>query len=351
VASDKKRPVRPPGAKQARRANPALEAPQLHPIQVVARRTGLSLDLLRAWEKRYAAVTPARTRGGRRIYSDRDVERLRWLKRAVDGGRSIGQVAALETGALRRLIEADEVAESAPGATRATRPGGSGGTASRSVAATETLDACLAAALDAVERLDARGLEDALARAAIAGPHPALFERLLVPLMRTIGSRWHDGTLRIAQEHLATSAVRSFVGALGASRLAAETGPELVAATPSGQQHELGVLVAGAAAAEDGWRVTYLGPNLPAEEIAAAARGRAARAVLLGLAYPPDDGRLVEQLRQLRRLLPEEIEVLTGGDASDSYAAVLDALGFARVRDLTALRRALEAIRRRPSPA
>src|SRR6476646_793213 len=82
-------------------ASPAI----LHPIQIVTRRTGLSADVLRVWEKRYAVVTPVRSESGRRLYSDTDIERLRLLVQATRAGRAIGQVAALPTSALVSLLE------------------------------------------------------------------------------------------------------------------------------------------------------------------------------------------------------------------------------------------------------
>ena len=89
-------------------AHPAI----LHPIQIVTRRTGVSADVLRVWEKRYAVVTPVRSTSGRRLYSDADIERLRLLVQATRTGRPIGQVAALPTTALLALL--DEEAPTAP---------------------------------------------------------------------------------------------------------------------------------------------------------------------------------------------------------------------------------------------
>jgi hypothetical protein len=77
----------------------------LHPIQIVTRRTGLSADVLRVWEKRYGVVTPLRSTSGRRLYSDADIERLRLLVQATGRGRAIGQVAALSTPALVALLD------------------------------------------------------------------------------------------------------------------------------------------------------------------------------------------------------------------------------------------------------
>ena len=93
-------------------------APHLHPMRVVTRRTGLSPDLLRAWERRYEVVTPSRSKGGRRLYSDADIERLRLLYRATLAGRSIGLVADLSADALAAVVRQDAAADAEEGRQR-----------------------------------------------------------------------------------------------------------------------------------------------------------------------------------------------------------------------------------------
>src|SRR5579862_6510920 len=102
--------------------SPAKPVPHRHPMRVVTRRTGLSADLLRAWERRYDVVTPTRSDGGRRLYSDPDIERLRLLYRATLAGRGIGQVAELSTTALAALVRQDAIADVPPGNERRHAP-------------------------------------------------------------------------------------------------------------------------------------------------------------------------------------------------------------------------------------
>src|SRR5688500_16961654 len=134
-----------------------------HPMRVVTRRTGLNADLLRVWEKRYDVVKPARSSGGRRLYSDDDIERLRLLYRATLAGRNIGQVAGLSTQALSRLVlqdaEADAEAERASDGKR-------GPAVIDPASTTDYLGECVLA----VERLDAEGLDATIRRAALALP-------------------------------------------------------------------------------------------------------------------------------------------------------------------------------------
>jgi MerR family transcriptional regulator, light-induced transcriptional regulator len=306
----------------------------LHPIGVVARRTGLKPDLIRAWERRYSAVAPGRSETRRRFYSDEDIERLLLLRRVVNTGRGISQVAGLSNPELEALIEA----EPAPAAYAQPSP-----------AAPEEIDEVAEAFLNrcvaAAQRLDVREMELELDRASVLFSRTHLIERVLVPLMRRIGDLWHQGALRPIHEHMASSVVRSFLGGMSGAYHPEISAPRLVITTPARQRHELGALLAAATAAGEGWQVTYLGPDLPPEEIAAAALQKGARAVGLSITYPPDDPMLVDDLRRLRRLLGAQTLLIVGGRACPAYSAVLQEIGALRMEDLAGLRRELEGLR------
>jgi methylmalonyl-CoA mutase cobalamin-binding subunit len=109
--------------------------------------------------------------------------------------------------------------------------------------------------------------------------------------------------------------------------------------------HELGACLVAVTAASEGWQVTYLGVNLPAEEIAGAARQRQAKAVALSVIYPADDPSLVQELRKLRGYLPADVVMIVGGRAAVGYREVLDAIGAIRLDTLTSLRTTLEMLR------
>lgn len=312
---------------------------RLHPIQVVARRTGLTPDVLRAWEKRYGAVTPARSSGSHRLYTDEEVERLGLLRRATVSGRAIGQVARLSTRELRSLVEGDEAAARGVGVIGPREPNRPG---ARSEA---DPGLHLRACRDAVRNMDVAGLEGALSRGSLDLSRVVLVDELLLPLMRSIGDEWHDGSLRVAHEHLASAVVRTLLGNLASQRDVGLSSPRLVAATPAGQVHEFGALVAVATAASDGWGAAYLGSSLPAEEIAAASRQTGARAVALSIVHPPDDPRLPAELLRLRRDLPEGTALLAGGASVAAYAPTLAQARAEIHPDMHSFREALERLR------
>jgi len=305
-----------------------------NPIQVAARRSGVSPDVIRAWERRYAAVTPKRSATNRRLYSDEDIERLFLLSQVTRAGRRIGDVAGLSLKQLTAMAEADRDAASRVGVSPAAPPR----------EAKQHLVACLVA----LEKLDSTALEEALDRAALDLSPPALMNQLVLPLMREVGDRWHDGSLRIANEHMTTSIVRSFLGRLQNGKRLSETAPNIVVATPAGQKHELGGLMVAVSASTDGWKVTYLGAELPAEEIAAAARQTHARAVALSIVYPADDPGLAREIQFLGSHLGETIPVIVGGPAAPAYKDALDKIGARLVSDLSSLRDELTSLRLGP---
>ena len=307
-----------------------------HPIKVVVRRTGLSAHVIRVWEKRYRAVVPARTETNRRLYSDEDIARLQWLQQAVQAGHSIGRIARLSTDELVKLVSAEQVV--APLAQKPTD--GTGGEPGE----------FLARALAAVRELDAVALEEQLVRASIALSQRHLLQDVVQPLMERIGQMWHEGTLRIADEHLASAVVRSFIGNLRASFQVSATAPHVVATTPAGQLHEMGALFASVVATSEGWNATFLGPNLPAEEIARAVAQKGAKAVLLSIVYPSDDPHLGGELVKLRRLLGDDIALLAGGRAAQQYRRFLDQAGAVTLANLSELRDSLSLLRQEAIP-
>jgi DNA-binding transcriptional MerR regulator/methylmalonyl-CoA mutase cobalamin-binding subunit len=268
-----------------------------HPIGVVATRTGLSPDVLRVWERRYGAVTPARSPEGQRLYSDADVERLRWLRRAIDAGRSIGQIARLSSAALSALVEEDAAARVVePAAGDSTR-----------------VDDVVADALAEIRALDATALDGTLRRAARLLGVTDFLEQVAAPLLRRIGDEWHAFRLSAAQEHLGSSVVQEIVIAAMRELSSANGAARMVVATPAGERHAAGAALVGARAAADGWSVIYLGADLPADEIATAAIATDARVVALSVVYVEDHTRLVRELLALRERLPAEAALLVGG--------------------------------------
>jgi methylmalonyl-CoA mutase cobalamin-binding subunit len=172
-------------------------------------------------------------------------------------------------------------------------------------------------------------------------------QHVLAPLIQRIGDAWEAGELRVAHEHMASAVIRTMLGNFVRVHSETSNPPALLVTTPSGQLHELGALLAAATAADQGWRVIYLGPNLPPEEIAGAYAQNRADALAISIVYPGDDPSLVSQLRLLRRLLPAEAVILAGGRAASGYGLALKEAGVIACACLTEFVCALNKVRRK----
>lgn len=299
-----------------------------HSIKVAARRCGLTTHVIRVWERRYDAVSPDRTDTNRRLYSEEEIERLNLLRLATETGHSIGTVARLPTEQLRKLVE-----ESLPAATPARK--------ATARSSTDVVDA----AVNAARSLSAAELEDILSRAAVAYGHHGLLENVVSPFAVKVGDLWREGVITAAHEHFASAVIRNFL--IRNSKPYALNGntPVLVVGTPAGQLHEIGAVMAAAAANDMGWRVIYLGTSLPAVEIAGATIQNKARAVALSLVFPGDDPNLPAELENLRRLLPAEMKIIAGGRAAESYGPTLRKIGALQSKELRDFYPILERLR------
>ena len=316
--------------------SPTTPLPIGHPIAVVVARTGVSEHLLRVWERRYGAVAPARGEGGHRRYSDADVARVRLLHAVTRAGRLIGQVARLPTDVLARMADEDAATHTArtAGTTAVARPPERGGPAG-GASAPPTLDASVRQAMALTRALDAPALDDVLRRAAARLGVPGFLEHVVTPLVRDLEQAWRAGQLSVAQERLAASTVHDLlVETMRALARGNGTGRLVLATAPGapGDRYGLGTAAveaaaAGAAAAADGWEVVYLGPDLPAGEIAAVAAATAARAVAVHIAVTltaaDDRERAVSEVRALRARLPAAVPVLVSGVGAPALAAAL----------------------------
>ena len=293
-------------------------------MKMVSKLSGLTPYVIRSWEKRYGVVEPDRTDTNRRLYSDQEVDRLILLRRATEDGHSIGSIARLGDAELENLTRLHMVRET-PQLVDGKDP-----------------NAVVAEMLDCTRDLDSTGLLFALLRSTAMFSRREVAEKILAPFLETVGREWHEGGIRIAQEHLASAVLRTFLmNQLSAASSGLPDAPRAIAATPRGQMHEMGALIAANVAADEGWKVVYLGANIPAEDIAASARQLHARAVFLSVVFPPDDPQLHREFTILSSLLEPECPLIVGGRAAAAYGATLESIHATQACDLDALHNAL----------
>jgi DNA-binding transcriptional MerR regulator len=255
-----------------------------YPLRTAARLTGLSPEVLRAWERRHSVVEPLRTPGGTRRYNAEELERLRLVKAAVDAGHRISQVARLDLDELKRRAAVTEA-----------RPNGH-----------------LEEILTALDQFDDEKSQRLLSLH-LSALGPARFAReISLPLLQEIGLRWSNGRMGIAPEHLATGILRSLLGSALQPTASSRLGPRIVFATPTGERHELGLLMAALTAIGAGANPLYLGLELPVEDLLLAVERANAAALAVSLVTIPA-AQAASTVVVLRDGMAEDVHLWLGG--------------------------------------
>ena len=266
-------------------------------IHEVAELTGLQPARLRAWERRYAVVRPERQANGYRAYSAAQVALLRAYARLIAGGERIGDL-------VERPV--DEVISRAEGRT----PGG-------------TAHAPL---LDAVKAFDRDRLEALVAQQITLLGLRAFADSIAIPLARDVGDLWALGKLPIAAEHLASEVVLHALK--GGLRMSRGGGPMIIAACLPGERHEWGLVAALATAQESGWRIHYLGPDLPVQELLEAAWTLRPTAAALSASHRGVVEHNLGALGALTTKLPPGVMPIIGGGGVEPHERLLRSFGY-----------------------
>lgn len=225
----------------------------LYNIKAVEQATGVAASTLRVWERRYGVPSPNRNETGYRLYSERDMATVIWLKHQLDEGLSISQAVA-RLAALQ--LAGDEPRVSLGAATVAHDSQGL-----RSLTALQ--DGLVSALLE----FEAQRADDILAEAFALYPVETVALRLIQPTLVAIGEGWHRGEVSIAQEHFASAHLHQRLHGLFNQSLLNHHGATIVCACARGELHEIGLLLVALFLRRRGYSVIYLGPNVPEAEL------------------------------------------------------------------------------------
>ncbi len=249
-------------------------------IGELSRRSGVSDHLLRAWESRYGLLQPVRSAGGYRLYSEADALRVRRMQAHLAQGLSAAEAA-------RAVLRED--GRAGPGPAGPDR-----------VPADGELPGMLQRALDAFDEPAAQAVLDRLfSDLSLA----AVLRDVVLPYLARLGERWEQGAVSIAQEHFATNVVRGRLAGL-ARGWGNGHGPRALLACPSGDFHDLALMVFGIVLNRSGWRIDYLGANTPLGEVTRSAGAQAPDLVVVAATLPGSLAPLTEQLTVLAQQAP-----------------------------------------------
>jgi MerR family transcriptional regulator, light-induced transcriptional regulator len=269
------------------------------PIGELSRRVGVSPDLLRKWERRYAVLRPGRTVGNQRLYSRVDEARLRLMLRHVRNGVAAAQAAELATAARFRITPS-----------------------AAAVAAVDQAEESRAQMRTALDRYDETGAEQALEKLFATRTATAVIRDVFLPFLRELGERWVSAHASVAQEHFASAFIQSRL--LGLARgWDRGLGPRAVLACPPDEHHTFGLIAFGIALHQNGWRITYLGADTPVGMIEEAARSVRPRLIAVSAARP---GPLQGAMQDLSRLAADWRLVVAGAGSNRELVSRFGAL-------------------------
>ncbi len=263
-------------------------------IGTLAHKTGLSVECLRMWERRYGAPESIRLPSGHRRYPEQEIERLRYAALALEQGYRARQVAPATLGELKGMLrQCACLLEDSPH-----RP---------------EIEARIERWIAATAKLDDRTLaHDFHHDWTQLGAARFLSERV-VPLIYRLGQEWANGELTISQEHFASEQVSDFLAAQWRRMNERIEGANVLVASLPGDQHRLGLQMVSVVLTLAGKKVVYIGPQTPPREIVEIAKQCKATAVCLSISITMDLNQVTQALGQLRLDLPNAIRLAIGG--------------------------------------
>jgi DNA-binding transcriptional MerR regulator len=301
----------------------------MYTIKQASARTGVAVATLRAWERRYAVVSPQRTDSGYRLYDESAIARLSAMRRLVEEGWSPAAAAA-------SVASGEVSAPPAPASPSAPVP---------DTAWTHPEGAELVAAfLDAAAAVDVNAIETTLDRAFALGSFELVADAWLMPALHALGDAWAAGRVDVAGEHAASHAVMRRLASAFAAAASYSHGARVVVGLPSGSHHELGALAFATAARRRGLAVVYVGADLPVESWQRAVRAFPTRAAVVVVPTAEDRPQAVRTVERLLHTSPDIVVAAGGGHAGDLAPGVVTL-----PTSIAAAARAIEVAQRPPA--
>jgi DNA-binding transcriptional MerR regulator len=316
-------------------------------IKAVVKYSGINAHTLRAWERRYGVIKPARESNGRRMYSANEAERLKMLAALVSLGHAIGNLARLTDdelrGLYRRLVLNPSPEKPESGRSRSLKL----------VTTPEAISGSCQRVLDVLASFELEKLHHELLRAKAQHSARSFVLDVALPLVITVGERVQAGKMSIAQEHALSAILRAQLGEIIYSLRRGidfesgepDAGPKkdfkVTMAAQDGDLHEFGILMSAVLCAVYGVRCHYLGPNLPAQSLAEAATILGSDAVLVGRTAVLDrrmkGSEQLDYLRDLHRMLPSATRIWVGGALECDWSQVTSGDAAREVRYIRSL--------------
>jgi methanogenic corrinoid protein MtbC1 len=264
-------------------------------IGALSKATGVPVETLRTWERRYGFPNPTRDDYGHRVYNVDVMEHVRLVDAAIKAGHRASSAVALDLETLKE------------------RFGDSAGQESASVAIAIADHQAIQIWLDATMNYDGETLEGLFRRDWTTLGGLEFLKKRVHPFLVELGLAWTERRLEIGHEHFASERLRDFLTTLWRPLSDRSAGPRVVCATLPGETHSLGLQMAAMTLSIVGCRVMYLGTDTPLQDLVDAAMAHQSAAVCVSVSVAANRFTTVNDLSKLREALPSNIALITGG--------------------------------------
>ncbi len=250
----------------------SLSTAPIYNLKVVLKETGLAADTLRAWERRYGLPNPQRTSGGHRLYSQRDIEIIKWLMTKQAEGLSISRAVDLWN---------EQVASGADPLADAAHRAFSSLIAPPALPADTSLDVLRAGWIAACLQFNEVAAEQTLNQAFSIFPVETVCMEILQKGLAEIGDLWYENRASVQQEHFASALAMRRLDSLLAASPAPLRSQAVVVGCPANELHAFTPLLLSLLLRRRGLNVIYLGANVPNLQFAESAAAVRAGLVIL----------------------------------------------------------------------
>lgn len=292
--------------------NPPLGQYSVTPVfntKAVARETDVPADTFRAWERRYGIPRPQRTTGGHRLYSERDIAIIRWLRDRTAEGMNISQAVMLLTNSLAETPDAPVAPAIAP----------------PPIPEPRAMQRFIDELIDALVAFDTPRAERSLTEAFTLYPLEDVLIGVIQPAMVEIGERWHRSEINVAMEHFATQFIRRKLSAMVNMYEGDASRAKIVIACAPDEQHDLGALFSALFLMRKGWNVIYLGAQMPIPDLLETIGVLRPEMVCLSASLPETALQIVEVARAIQRRYPQ-VQVGYGGRIFNSLPELRESI-------------------------
>ncbi len=283
--------------------------------KAVVQQTGIAAPTLKAWERRYMILSPERAQNDYRLYSERDIAVIRWLKERVDTGMSISQAIAL----FRHLEKEEEEQESASQPVQEL----DAEAAVRGHPTAYSMHFMQERLLAAFGELDETTASRLMASMLAIYPIEQICTELMTPTLWEIGQRWEQGVISVSVEHFASAFFHGLLTSLFHATPISNANPLVIVCCAPGEVHELAPLMLALLLRRAGLHVAYLGQSIEIAGLCQTARQLSPALICVSLTLAAFLQAVTELGQKLQELPPPRPVFIFGGQAFEQHADLI----------------------------